>query len=343
MEHAYGTAIDLNADRLRTELRPFASVSAHEYFHLWNVKRIRPQSLEPINYQAENDTRALWFSEGITSTVADLLQARAGLIDAPEYLSHLSGEITELQSRPAHRWQSAEQSSLDAWFEGNAFYRSPERSVSYYNKGEILGVLLDLRIREMSNGEKSLRDLFQWMNEHYAKQHRYFPDSKGVQEAAETISGKSFEQFFRDYVAGVKELPYDEAFRFAGLQLQLKTTQAAVAGFTTTANLGGQPEVVKVEPNSEAQRQGIVAGDQITAIDGRPADAYLDEVLSRMQPGSIVHLQLENRRNKREIDLRLGARQVQYYELKDLPTVTPEQLAHRAAWIHGDDETRGTH
>ncbi len=148
---------------------------------MWNVKRIRPQSLEPIDYQHENDTRALWFSEGVTSTVGDLMLARAGLIGESEYLQRVADEISELQQRPAHRWQSAEESSLDAWFEGNAFYRSPERSISYYNKGEILGILLDLRIRQLTNGNKSLRDLFQWMNEHYAKQHRYFPDSAGVQ------------------------------------------------------------------------------------------------------------------------------------------------------------------
>ena len=120
MEHAYGTAIEVSANRLRESLLPLASVSAHEFFHLWNVKRIRPQSLEPIDYQRENDTRALWFSEGVTSTVADMLLVRAGLIDERAYLQGVSDEITELQRRPAHRWQSAEESSLDAWFEGYA-------------------------------------------------------------------------------------------------------------------------------------------------------------------------------------------------------------------------------
>ena len=206
MEHAYGTAIELNADRLRANLASVARVSSHEFFHLWNVKRIRPQSLEPIDYQHEMDTRALWFSEGVTSTVGDMLLARSGLIDESQYLRAVSEEITELQRRSARRWQSVEESSLDAWFEGIAFYRSRERSISYYNKGELLGILLDLRIRQLTNDTKSLRDLFQWMNQHYAKEHRYFPDSAGVEEAAEAITGQSFSSFFRDYVAGVKEL-----------------------------------------------------------------------------------------------------------------------------------------
>jgi predicted metalloprotease with PDZ domain len=342
MEHAYGTAIDVNAERLRTDLLPVAEVTAHEFFHLWNVKRIRPQSLEPIDYQQEMDTRALWFSEGVTSTVGDLMLVRSGLFDERQYLAQVGGEMSELQRRPAHVWQSAEGSSLDAWFEGNAFYRSPERSVSYYNKGELLGILLDLRMRQLSNGSKSLRDLFQYMNKEYAKQHRYFPDTSGVEQAAEKVAGQSFAQFFSDYVSGVKELSYDDFFGFVGLHVVTNTARAGTAGFTTTANLGGQLEVSQVDPNSDAQRQGITPGDRVTALNGSPTSAYLDDELARMAPGTVVRLELENRRGKRQIEIRLGVRQEQAYELRDLPNVTAEQRVHRAAWIHGDDEAGAT-
>ncbi len=341
MEHAYGTAIDVNAERLRDDLSPVINVSAHELFHLWNVKRIRPQSLEPIDYQNEQDTRILWFCEGATSTVADILLVRAGLIDEAAYLQRVSAEINELQSRPAHTWQSAEESGLDAWFEGISFYRSPERSISYYNKGEILGVLLDLRIRQLTSGRKSLRDLFQWMNGHYAKQNRLFPASEGVELAAETVSGQSFANFFQAYVAGVKDIPYDEFISFVGLHVVTRTVQVATPGFTTTANIGGQPDVLRVELNSEAQRAGIAVGDHIVALDGSVADGYLDERLAQMRPGAIIHLVVENRRGKREVTLRLGSREEQEYQLEDLPAVTPEQRAHRTAWIHGDDESGG--
>ena len=171
-------------------------VSAHEFFHLWNVKRIRPQSLEPIDYQQEMDTRALWFSEGVTSTVGDMMLVRAGLADEQDYLLRISiRRSANFQLRPAHSWQSAEDSSLDAWFEGNAFYRSPERSISYYNKGEILGIMLDLRIRQLTNGRKSLRDLFHWMNEQLRQAARYFPDPPAVEQAAETSRARSFASF----------------------------------------------------------------------------------------------------------------------------------------------------
>ena len=341
MEHAYGTAIELSAQH--SDISSLASVSAHEFFHLWNVKRVRPQSLEPIDYEHAMDTRALWFCEGVTSTVSDMLLARSGLIDEREYLRRVSEQISELQRRPAHAWQSVEESSLDAWLEGIPFYRSPERSISYYNKGEIDGILLDLRIRQLTGGRKSLRDLFQWMNEHYARQHRYFPDSAGVEAAAEAVTGRSFADFFRDYVAGVKEIPYDEFFNFAGLQLVPATVQYASAGFTTTANIGGAPEVAKVEADSEAQRLGISVGDRVVAIEGRAANGYLDEEIARMQPGRMVRLRIAGRLGTRDIEIKLMALTAPSFALQDLATVTAVQHAHRTAWIHGDDEAAGAH
>jgi predicted metalloprotease with PDZ domain len=341
MEHAYGTAIDINAERLRNSMVPVASVSAHEFFHLWNVKRIRPQSLDPIDYQRAMDTRALWFSEGVTSTVGDMLLARAGLLNDRQYIDRVASEINELQLRPAHRWQSVEASSLDAWFEGDAFYRAPERSISYYNKGEVLGVLLDLRMRQLTQGGKSLRDLFHWMNENYARKSIPFPDSDGVQQAAETITGQSFAEFFHNYVAGVLELPYNEYFQFVGLQVAETTVRTSTPGFTTDTNVGGQPEVTSVDANSDAQRTGVAIGDHVVEVDGRPATASLDDQLSRMRAGATVKFNLATRRGKRSVKLKLTSRQEQMYILQDVPSLSPEQLAHRVAWIHGDDETGG--
>ena len=341
MEHAYGTAIDVSSGRLGKNLEGVADVSAHEFFHLWNVKRIRPQSLEPINYQREQDTSALWFSEGVTSTVADLLRVRAGLLRDQQYLDEVGRIITGLQQRPAHAWQSAEDSSLDAWFEGNAFYRSPARSVSYYNKGELLGILLDLRIRALTSDTRSLRDLFHWMNEHYAKQHRYFPDSRGVEEAAGAITGKDFDEFFQEYVRGTREIPYNDFFQFVGLRLVANSTTVAWPGFVTTTNLGGQPEVVDVEPGSDAQKAGILKGDRVVSMNGNPVNGSFEDDVERMRPGDTVTMTIVNRRGERNVKLRLASRREQVSELQDLPSVTSAQHAHRTAWIHGEDEGGG--
>src|SRR5208283_3644106 len=122
MEHAFSTAIDINAEAVAQNSNALAGVTAHEFFHLWNVKRIRPQTLEPVDYTKENYTRALWFSEGVTSTAEGTIELRAGLLTEKQYLERLGDEITELERRPAHLTQSAEDSSLDAWLEGNAYY-----------------------------------------------------------------------------------------------------------------------------------------------------------------------------------------------------------------------------
>ena len=204
MEHSYGTAIDLNATALANDPQSFADVTAHEFFHLWNVKRIRPQSLDPFDYTQENYTKALWFSEGVTNTAQDYICLRAKLIDEPAYLTRLAGEIGELERRPAHLTQSAEDASLDAWLEKYPRYLLPDRSISYYNKGDVLGVLLDLAIRDASHGAASLRDVFLWMNQHYAKPGRPFPDSDGVRQAAEAVCHADLGWLFEKYVSGVE-------------------------------------------------------------------------------------------------------------------------------------------
>jgi predicted metalloprotease with PDZ domain len=214
MEHANSTAIFAGSDAT------VEGLSAHEFFHLWNVKRIRPQSLEPVDYTRENWTRALWFAEGVTSTYADFTLLRSGLWSREQYYASLAGEIGTLESRPAARWQSVEQASLDAWHEKYALYRRPESSISYYNKGQILGVLMDLLIRDATDNRRSLDDVLRHLNQEYARQGRFYDDSSGIQQAVETVAGASFEEFFTRYVAGADPLPYEKTFALAGLELR---------------------------------------------------------------------------------------------------------------------------
>src|SRR5258708_1578274 len=227
MEHAYSTAIAVNAEVLAKSPEVLASVTAHEFFHLWNVKRIRPQTLEPVDYTRENYTRALWFSEGCTNAAADIIQLRSGLLDERHFEEDLATDIGELERRPAHLTQSAEESSLDAWLEGQAYYRRPERSISYYNKGELLGIALDLVVREASHGQASLREVFQWMNKNYANKHLFFPDSEGVRRAAEAVSHADLGWFFSKYVSGTDEIPWNDLFRGVGLRLVEETNTVA--------------------------------------------------------------------------------------------------------------------
>jgi predicted metalloprotease with PDZ domain len=338
MEHAYSTAIDSSADRVKANPLSLADVTAHEFFHLWNVKRIRPQSLEPVDYTKEQYTRALWFSEGVTSTVADFIRVRAGYLDEKGFLAELAADIRQLESRPARLTHSVEEASLDAWLEKYPAYELPERSISYYNKGEIVGMLLDLQMRESSSGKKSLRDLFHWMNEHYARQGKFFPDSAGVQKAAEAVTGASFGDFFARYVAGIDPIPYDKFFATVGLRLQRQTIVAADAGFHTVRHPGKPATVTYVAPGSEAERAGLRNGDTILEVNGRASEFLPETEISSMRVGDTVNLRVANAGGQRHIKFKVGARPVETYTLAEREDATPAQRSRRAAWIRGDSE-----
>lgn len=339
MEHAYSTAIDLSAASIKQNLDPLNAVTAHEFFHLWNVKRIRPQTLEPIDYTRENYTRALWFSEGVTSTVENIIELRAGLMDEKQFLAVIGEQITELQERPARLTQSAEESSLHAWLEGFTYYRRPERSISYYNKGELLGIVLDLVVREQSHGRACLRDVLQGMNRNYAQKGRFFDDSQGVREAAEGITHNDLTKFFAQYVSGTDEVPWNDFFRSVGLRVEGATLTVPDPGFNASRNFDGPLTAAAVTPGSEAEQQGLRPGDVILEFQGKPAGEDFQQQLARMTPGEAISLKVRSRRaGEHELKWKLGSRQELSYQLKDLDQVTAEQHARRAAWLKGEAE-----
>jgi predicted metalloprotease with PDZ domain len=341
MEHAYCTAIDVNALSVRENPAALNGVTAHEFFHLWNVKRIRPQSLEPIDYSKENYTRALWFSEGVTSTVEDIILVRAGLLDEPGFLRKLSEQITELEQRPAHLTQSAEVSSLDAWLEKYPYYREAERSISYYNKGDLLGVLLDLKVRDASVGKASLRNVFQWMNENYARQGKFFPDSAGVRAAAENVSHGDLAAFFAKYVAGLDEIPWDDFFKTVGLHVVQRRTTVADTGFVAAHNFDAPPSVVRVRPGSEAERAGLIAGDELLAFNGRASGGDFERRMGELRPGETIRLHIRRHGVEREMQWKVGSREEVEFEVKDVDNVTTQQKARRAAWLRGEAQLTG--
>ena len=339
MEHAYSTAIDLNADAIARSSEVLSTVTAHEFFHLWNVKRIRPRTLEPADYTKENYTRALWFSEGVTSTAEGVIQLRAGLLNEKRYLELLSDEITELERRPAHLTQSAEESSLDAWLEGDPYYRRPERSISYYNKGELLGVVLDLAVRDATHDHASLREVMQWMNQNYAKKGRFFADSDGVREAAEAVSHADLASFFAKYVAGTDEIPWDEFFRGVGLKVTQETNAVPDAGFVASRNFDGPMLVGAVTPGGDAERAGLLVGDTILEIQGNAVGQESRDELARLSPGDTLAVKVRPRRGaERELKWKIGSRQEISYRIKDLENVTAEQRTRRVAWLKGEAE-----
>jgi predicted metalloprotease with PDZ domain len=249
MEHANCTAIGSSS------MDGAITIAAHEFFHAWNVKRIRPQTLQPVDFAKEQYTRALWFAEGVTNTYASYTLERSGIWPKERFYADLAAQISELDSRPAHRWQSVEESSLDAWLEKYDEYRQPERSISYYNKGQIVGEMLDLEIRHATDGRKSLDTVMTRMNEAYAKQGKYYDDTSGVRAIAEEVTGASLDDFFRRYVSGTDEIPYDKFLGPLGLELKVELHPIADLGFWTAGGRAGGSTVAVSQVARDGQAE----------------------------------------------------------------------------------------
>jgi len=336
MEHADSTAIDDSAKRLAENPDSLAGLTAHEFFHRWNVKRIRPQSLEPVDYTKENYSSALWFSEGVTSTAGEYGMLRAGEKNETSFFKGLASQIRELEERPAHLRQSAEASSLGAWLEGYDYYQNPARSISYYNKGFLLGIALDLELRKRSQCRTSLRELLRWMNENYARPNRFFPDSRGVREAAEAVSGSDLGSFFERYVAGTEELPWNDFFKVVGLELSETSVPVIDLGFALDRYLTAPGTVVEVTPMSEAERSGLAIGDTILSANGQPADRNLAHKLEQLKPGETLKLRVRGRTGERELHWKPGWRERVDFELRDSDHLSQPEKSCRAAWLLGE-------
>jgi predicted metalloprotease with PDZ domain len=261
MEHADSTAISVRSDE------EFANIGAHEFFHLWNVKRIHPAAMDPIDFTKEQYSRAFWFAEGVTNTYASYTMVRTGLWNKTQFYDDFSQQVGDLEARPANKWQSAEQSSLDAWFEKYSLYNRPTNSISYYTKGQVLGFLLDILIRDCTDDEHSLDDVMRAMNEQFGKTGKGYRDSLDVRLTAEKVAGGSFQEFFDRYVAGAEPLPYRDVLARAGLELRAEERKHASLGFSAQRE-NGTLTVESIDPESPAEGAGLRRGDVIVSWNG---------------------------------------------------------------------------
>jgi len=300
MEHANSTAISVRSEG------EFLNIAAHEFFHLWNVKRIRPATLDPVDYTKEQYTRALWFAEGVTSTYAAYTLVRTGLWSKGLFYEDLGEQISELESRPANGWQSAEQSSLDAWLEKYPLYNRPTNSVSYYTKGQVLGVMLDLLIRDRTNDEHSLDDVFRSMNEEFGKHDRPYRDSLDVRLTAEKVVGGSFEEFFQKYVAGVEPFPYEKWLALAGLELKTVERRRPALGFSAGRDDSGRLVVRIVDAESEAAHAGLRVDDVIVTWNKAEPPRDLERWVESQRKGATLRLGIRRDDQSLALDFHIG-------------------------------------
>ncbi len=335
MEHRNGTAISFPVGDLSTRWESLESTIAHEFFHLWNVRRIRPQGLEPVDYIRGNDTRDLWYSEGVTTTYQELTLLRSGLIKRRSFYEHVAAEIERLQERPARRFQSAELSGLDAWLERYPDYLRPDRSISYYNKGALLGFLLDLGIRHASANRHSLDDLMRRLNDDFARRGRFFTQADLRRLLAELAPPAEWvEAFFRDYVSGIRELDYHTYLGYAGLELRTETAKQAALGFRAARSVSGPIIVESVETGSNAERAGLRQGDILLRLNGERL-TVLPQDVARLKPGHSIQVQVRRRSKTITLKFDRGAGATTRYAIREIPNASDDQLRVRRGWLSG--------
>ena len=331
LEHLNSTALQWNrfGFKPRARYNGFLSLVAHEYFHLWNVKRIRPDALGPFDYENENYTKLLWVAEGATAYYEGLLLRRAGLSTDKEVLDTKASMIEQLLNRPGRFETSLEEASLDAWIK---YYRQDENAinnqVSYYDKGEIVSMMLDITIRGMSRGAKSLDDVMRYLyDEFYKKNRNYTPED--FQKAAELAAGGSLEDFFSKYVRGEAEIDFNGILKNVGLELAVDESargRAYIGADLVEEN--NRLTIRSIPAGTPAYEQGLNTGDQIVAIDGyRASNSFLQTYIGERKANDTVKLTVFRFDKLRDITFRLGANDRAEVSIK--PVANPSETQRR--------------
>ncbi|MEJ7860935.1 MAG: PDZ domain-containing protein [Pyrinomonadaceae bacterium] len=329
LEHLNSTALQWNKFGFKPEAsyKSFLNLVAHEYFHLWNVKRIRPDALGPFDYENENYTKLLWVAEGGTAYYEGVLLRRAGLNTDKEVLNSKTALIQALQNRPGRTETSLENASFDAWIK---YYRPDENAVnnqiSYYDKGELVNFLLDIEIRSSSKGAKSLDDVMRYLyTEFFKKNRNYTPED--YQRTSEMMAGKSLDEFFRKYVRGTEEIEYNKILNGIGLRINLDSDakkQAFLGG--TLAQDGEKLMIRALASDVPAYQFGLNTGDQIVAIDGnRASQTFLTSYMNEKKPGDKIKLTVFRFDALRDIEVTLGGRGKQDYAIVPVENPSEEQ------------------
>jgi predicted metalloprotease with PDZ domain len=320
------------ATRTRSAYLKWLALAAHEYFHMWNVKRLRPVELGPFDYENENPTRSLWIAEGFTEYYTGLILRRAGLVTAQEYLETVLSElISTLQSTPGRLWHSAREASWDAWIK---LYRPDENtkntSISYYTKGAVIGWLLDARIRCETEGAKSLDDLMRLAFQRFSGEHGFTPEQ--FESTAEEIAGASLRSFFSQTVESAEELDYSEALDWFGLRFCATEERKPGLGVETKLDTG-RLVISRIPRDGPAWDSGLSVDDEIIAInDFRVRADQLTQRLESYRAGDSVSLLVSRRDLLMRIELTL-ARTPSKLHVEILPDASALQNRHREDWL----------
>ncbi len=318
------------------EYRGFLAFLAHEFFHLYNVKAIRPIALGPFDYDQENYTNLLWLSEGVTVYYEDLILNRAGFLPRDECLERFREHILDYEGKPGHRLQSATQASRDVWL---YFLRSGgdagNTTISYYDKGAALGLLLDLEIRHQTRNRRSLDDVMRTLYDvYYKKKRRGFTDEE-LRRVSEAVAGASLAELLEVYASTTAEIDYGRYLAYAGLEIQIAPRTLAGASLgATTREQEGRLVVAGVTRDSAAAKAGLSVDDEILAFDGvRISAKTLADELRAAARGDKVRLLVARRDRVREIEIVLDPSLEPTFKIQPLPHLDARQSETLDAWL----------
>ena len=320
--------------RDREKYERFLQLVAHEFFHLWNVKRIRPKALEKFNYEAESYTTSLWFCEGTTSYYDILIPLRAGIYKRKTYLKNLTKDVNRYLNTPGRNVQPLGESSFDAWIK---LYRrdaySDNNQISYYLKGQLVTLLLDLLIRAKHNNKRSLDDVMRTLWQRFGREEIGFSETQLRNIIAE-VAEENLDDFFTRYIETTEELPFDNYLNPFGLYLKtVKETNVSYLGIKVQSE--NNKEVISfVAAQSPAAIAGIDAKDELLAINGIRADAKnLDERLKDYQANDTIEVTVFHQDELKTVAVTLAQPQPSRYEVAIQDNLSDKQEQNLIGWL----------
>ena len=349
MEHLTSTQIILSGELIDPEQYEGAlTTAAHEFFHVWNVKRLRPIELGPWDFTRPANTRGLWIAEGVTNYYGHLMMRRATLWNDAQLLKTLADQIIGVDNSPGSKLMSAEESSLSAPFIDDAPHAQETNlantSISYYPKGEIIGFVLDLLIRGKTKGKASLDDVMRRMYEDFylkSPKATYYLRGRGFrnedfEKTVSDVAGTDMSDFFRRYVRGVETPPYEEAFAQVGLKFIREPRGPVTVGIAADESEKIKFKIATVRPDSPAAVAGLEEGDLITSFGGaKLTPANLLKTVSRYKPGDRVPVVLQRDGKVIRLTITMGEPLLFNYRIEENRNASAEAKAMRLAWLRG--------
>ncbi|MBK8981745.1 MAG: M61 family metallopeptidase [Ignavibacteria bacterium] len=316
--------------------KKFLGLVSHEYFHLWNVKRIRPFELGPFDYSKENYTKSLWIAEGWTSFFDNVFIRRCGLINDEEYFEFIENEYNDVMRFKGRFHQSLSESSFDTWIK---FYRKDENfsntQISYYTKGALVAMMLNIEIIKKTNCEKSLDDVMRILYKDYEDVRSKGYTQERIKEVCESVNGGKLNEFWKMYVDGTDEIPVEEFLSFAGIEVTDTSDSASAALGIESKTENGKLIITKVIDGGSAYESGLSFRDEIISVNSfRVNEDNIKNILSEKKPGDEIKVIISREGLIKEIPVTLR-KPIPKFKIMRMENISDEQEKVFQKWIPG--------